>query len=127
MKTFNYSEINLHTMPDYIKNKKIPRGGCWNDKTKLSFNQMYTETNNILQKIAESGGPQHFMESPARFITEYNDFCNRLRRRIKFRQKIANWWVKKQFLKMYDEVKYRPGNSGYQIAKSNFLEISKNG
>lgn len=99
-----FYDINFNTLPTYVKHKKIERKGILNDKSLISLLDMYKETKYFLKIIEEQGGPTHFMESPVRFITEYNQFYHRLQKRLRFRQVLCNWWVKRQFLQLYQKI-----------------------
>lgn len=96
---------DFNTLPLYVKMKKIERKGFLNEKTLVSLSEMYEETNYFLKIIEEQGGPTHIMESPNRFISEYNQFYYRLQKRLRFRQVLCNWWVKRQFIQLYQKIK----------------------
>ncbi len=123
MEILALDDICLDDIPDYIKNKKITTKGFWGSSGVCSLTEMYNNTMNVLQRINDRGGQcAHMMESPARFIGEYNAFCLQLRLRLRFRNAVCSWWVKKQFLSLYREISLRPGNTAY---RKNFYSLCK--
>lgn len=119
-------DICLDDIPGYIKNKNIEKKGFWGNREICSLSKIYEDTVNVLQKINDQGGQWcHMMESPARFIGEYNAFCLQLILRLRFRRAVCSWWVKKQFLSLYKEVSLRPGNTEYKKAEKNFYSYCK--
>ena len=126
MEVLALDDICLDDIPDYIKNKEIKTKGFWGIRRVYSLTEIYNNTMNVLQRINDQGGQwAHMMESPARFIGEYNDFCLQLRLRLRFRIAVCSWWVKKQFLSLYKEVSLRPGNTAYQQAEKDFYSLCK--
>lgn len=108
----------LGNLPIYVIEKKIP---CkWGPPKSLIVK--YRELQHQLQQIRENGW-SHMMESPTRFISDYNRFTRKLYLVLVFRKTVCNWWVKKKFLEMYEEIKFRPGNSGYQNALTQFSSL----
>lgn len=64
------------------------------------LNKIYMETKECLDLMVLSGSSV----DPSVFIDKYNELCRKTVLHAKFRQVICNWWVKKKFIELYNDV-----------------------
>jgi hypothetical protein len=119
----------FENLPKYIKDYPLEYGGIWKSTELTTLRKRIKELEDILEKIIREGGGGHIMESPGRFISEFTEFVERLRYkqcylRQLWRSIFVGITIRNTLLELYTEVKYRPGNTGFEESRVRF-ELNK--
>ena len=120
--TKNIEEMEkiIAKIPDGVRKYPALQHGMWCTKV-TTLNDAFKELKDILEKISRDGGGGHMMEQPWRFYNEFYTTVNYLFKIVKFADLFyMKFTFNKILMDIYEEVKYRPGNSGYSESKDNF-------
>jgi hypothetical protein len=112
----------VEKLPQQIREKESTKRGIWNSKELTCLNKEFTHLLCMFDKILVGNGG-HWMETPQRFWGDFHSFIRGLMVRVKLRIYYVKYVCNQIFLNLYNEVRYKPGMSGFLEAQKHFESI----